>query len=817
LSEKRAVAALNHPDICQLYDVGPNYLVMEFVDGAPVAPTDNAQTILDLAMQIADGLAAAHALGIVHRDLKPGNILVTRDGRVKILDFGLATAAPSSTRDSDATLSRAITDPGTTVGTVAYMSPEQARGQAVDARSDLWSLGVILYEIATRNRPFEGQTAAVIFEGILTKAPVPVRERSPKISVELERIINRLLEKDRETRYQSAADVRADLKRLERDSSGTGVVVPAPRPSRFPKYAITAAVSAVVLIAGGLFWWQRGEAKPLTDQDVLVLADFTNTTGDPVFDGTLREALSIQLEQSPLLKTMSGEQMRQDLSLMGRSAEDRITEDIARQICLREGEKAMVAGSIASLGRTYAVTINATRCQSGSTLAGAQAEAEDKEHVLQAVATAAKEMRAKLGESLSSIQKLDPPVDQLTTTSLEAFQALALGEAQLVQGLWLKAIPFFQRATDLDPLFAAAWERLGGMQNNAGIHQAGVQSFTRAFELRERVSEKEQLRIDSMYYFYVTRDRNKAIPAFQLWARTYPREALPHIALGGLYVDAGEFDEAVREFREGIRAEPRFAGTYQALMGTYALSDRIQEAKAVAQQAFAQKLDPPPIHAILLHIAYLLEDHAAQEKEIRWFAGKPEEYTSLDVRVMNAVVHGQRRNANELYKREAELARRQGLTDVPPGPFGQTMIAVLVDAQMGDCEAALQTKDASQLEARLICGDPAAVQQADERDAKNPPANPGTPALLYRRGTADLQARKGAEAEGEFQKILDHKGRNWGPYYSLSYLGLARAAKLAGDTAKSRQAYEDFLALWKEADPDLSLKSQATKELAELH
>jgi serine/threonine protein kinase len=243
---------------------------------------------------------------------------------------------------------------------------------------------VILYEIATRNRPFEGQTAAVVFEGILTKAPVPVRERNPKIPVELERIINRLLEKDRETRYQSAADVRADLKRVERDSSGTGVVVPAPRPSRFPKYVIAAAVLAVVVIAGGILWWQRAPAKPLTDQDVLVLADFTNTTGDPVFDGTLREALSIQLEQSPLLKTMSEEQMRQDLSLMGRSPDDRITEDVARQICLREGEKAMVGGSIASLGRTYAITINATRCQGGSTLAGAQAEAADKEHVLQA-------------------------------------------------------------------------------------------------------------------------------------------------------------------------------------------------------------------------------------------------------------------------------------------------------------------------------------------------------------------------------------------------------------------------------------------------
>ena len=328
--EARAVAALNHPNICQLYDVviskdAPNYLVMEFIEGAPVAPTENIQALLELGVQIAEGMAAAHALGIVHRDLKPGNILVTRAGRVKILDFGLATSAPSSARPADETLTLALTDPGTTVGTVAYMSPEQARGQAVDTRSDLWSLGVILYEMATRTRPFEGPTAAVMFEGILTKAPAPVRERNPKIPVELERIVARLLEKDRETRYQSAADVRADLKRVERDSSATGVVAPALRPRRLSslstnRHAIAAAAVAVVLIAGGIFWWQRSRPKPLTDKDVLVLADFTNTTGEPVFDGTLREALAIQLERSPFLRVMSDTQTQRSLRLTGRSA-----------------------------------------------------------------------------------------------------------------------------------------------------------------------------------------------------------------------------------------------------------------------------------------------------------------------------------------------------------------------------------------------------------------------------------------------------------------------------------------------------------------
>ncbi len=366
--EARAIAALNHPNICHLYDAviskdAPNYLVMEYVEGAPIRPVDDPHKLIELAVQIADGLAAAHAKGVVHRDLKPGNMLVTRDGQIKILDFGLALHSHGRTEVPDATETMGITEAGTTVGTVAYMSPEQARGETVDARSDLWSVGVVLYEMAAGTRPFEGATNAVLFEAILNRAPAPVHERNPKVPAELERIVNRLLEKDRALRYQSAADLCADLKRVERDSSsGRTVAAPTPStPGAWRKYALLVAV--LILIAAGISLWQRTQAKPLTDKDVLVLADFTNTTADTVFDGTLREALAAQLEESPFLKILSDDQVRQDLQLMGRKPSDRITNDVAREICQRENEKAMIGGSIASVGKSYAVTLESTNCQ----------------------------------------------------------------------------------------------------------------------------------------------------------------------------------------------------------------------------------------------------------------------------------------------------------------------------------------------------------------------------------------------------------------------------------------------------------------------
>ncbi len=854
--EARAIAALNHPNICHLYDVGPNYLVMEFVEGAAIGHADDPLKLIDLASQIADGLVAAHQIGIVHRDLKPGNIMVTRAGQVKILDFGLAVMEPASGRPSDATETMALTEVGTTVGTVAYMSPEQARGQTLDARSDLWSLGVLLYETATGSRPFEGATNAILFDAILNKAPMPAHQRNPKIPAELERIIDRLLEKDRALRYQSPADLRADLKRVERDSGPTrSVVVPAQSPpasqpanrpaDRARMLGIAAAVVAV--IAGGVFLWQRMQAKPLTDKDVLVLAEFTNTTNDSVFDGTLREALSVQLDQSPFLKAMSDEQVQQDLKLMGRSPTERITNPIAREICQREGEKATIGGSIANLGKTYAITLQATNCATGDSLAREQAEAEDKDHVLKAVASAARAIRAKLGESLSSIQKqAGDENNAVTTQSLEAFQAFALGAQQFRQGTLLASIPFFKQATERDPNFAMAWLFLGTAYAVAG-GGASTGYLQKAFDLRDRVSERERYYITVFYYQNATRQWDKAVEAEQLWMQAYPRSLLPRTMRGLLHRTAGEFEDALQESKAAYDLEPRNNATVGNLINNYVSTDRFDEAKAVAEKGFAQGLGDGTLHGSILRLALLQGDQAAQAKEIQWFSGKPEEYLGLSRQADQLRILGQRTRAGEMFRQAADAARRQNVGGPAaqlggPDPLG--------DALMGDCNAGRNSKNISAL---ALCGDPALAESMADQSTKAQPLSTlwnaiqlpiirATVALrrdqpdkaiellqpvahyernylqaIYVRGQAYLKLHKGAEAAAEFQKILDHKGANWGPYYPVSYVWLARSAAEAGDSAKCKKAYQDFFALWKDADPDIPILMDARKEYQRLN
>jgi predicted Ser/Thr protein kinase/tetratricopeptide (TPR) repeat protein len=525
--EARTIAALNHPHICTLYDVGPNYLVMEYVEGRPLKGPLAADQVLKYAGQIADALDAAHAKGIVHRDIKPSNILVTERG-VKVLDFGLAKQSGPETIGSEAWTQELLTLPGMAVGTVPYMSPEQIRGENVDARTDLWSLGVLLYELATGVRPFEGQTQGMILEGVLSKTPVPVRERNPKILASLEHAISKLLEKDLEKRYQSAAELRDDLHKF-------GIAAVPGKPGR--KYAIAAAI---VVIAAAALLWQHLQAKPLTDKDVLVLADFTNTTGDPVFDGTLRVALAAQLEESPFLRIMSDDRVRLDLGLMGRSPNERITNDIARDMCQRESEKATIGGSIASLGKSYAIALESTNCRTGDTLAREQVEAQDKEHILDAMAKAAKGMRQKLGESLSSIEKLEPPRDRVTTVSLPAFQMFAQGVVLFRQGAFLEAIPLFQRAAELDPNFAMAWNYLGVSYQGAGEEGPPmIMPLARAFEFRDRVTELERRLIETGYYGSVTREWSKAVETAELWSRTYPRNYIAYQSRSPLLVPGG--------------------------------------------------------------------------------------------------------------------------------------------------------------------------------------------------------------------------------------------------------------------------------------
>ncbi len=871
--EARAASALSHPNICAIYDVGEAegrpYLVMELLDGQNLRDLINGKPLdteraLALEIEIADALDAAHSKGVIHRDIKSANIFVTSRGQAKILDFGLAKQSAKPLADDTEAATELLTNPGTTVGTVAYMSPEQARGQALDARTDLWSAGVVLYEMATGKLPFEGTTNAVIFSALLGNTPAPARTLNPRIPLELERIISKALEKDRDLRYQSAADLRTDLKRAGRDSTPSGPAAGVPKAPRSRlRYAVAAAL-AVVVAGAGLFFWQRHNKPPLTDKDVVVLADFTNTTGDSMFDGALRTALSIQLEQSPFLKIMDDRTMRAGLVFMGRSPNDRITSQVAREICEREGDKAMLSGAIASLGKTYVISLEAANCRTGETLAREQAEAEDKEHVLKAVGMAASKLRATLGESLASIQKMNYNFERATTASLEAFQAYGLGEAQRDQGSYLAAVPFYQRATELDPNFAMAYARMAVMYSNSGDSQQGVKYAKKAYSLIDRVTEKERLYITSEYYNYVTRDLEKTTEAYQLYARTYPRDLTPHVNLGVQYTAAGQFEKAIQEYLEAVQVEPRASTAYGNLVSAYTYLDKFDEAKAMAEKAFAQKLESPGIHFDLLRLAYIQNDSAAIQREIEWGMGKPQEYMSLNVQALNAYYLGQRRKAKELMSGAIDLAKRHNLSAVVADYLTSD---ALMDAMYEDCNtaraqarAAMAMVDQDSLlilapaaAALGFCGDAAQAQKIADDIAKqsqtdtlwnsvsfpgirasielkrNQPAKaiealaPSAPyergwgfQSVYLLGLAHLEARQGSEAAADFQKVLNHKGSYWGPLYSLAYVGLARSAVLTGDTAKAKKAYQDVLAIWKDADPDLPIVVEARKEYAAL-
>jgi len=842
--EARAIASLNHPHICSLYDVGPNFLVMEYIQGEPLkGPVATAEAVR-WALQIADAIDAAHQKNIVHRDLKPANILLTKAG-LKLLDFGLAKMGADASMDSEAWTKTMLTEPGTAMGTVAYMSPEQARGKIVDGRTDLWSLGVVLYELLAGVRPFEGGTTAVVFEGLLTKDPVPIRERNPNVPATLEQIIERLLQKDAALRYQTAAELRDDLQRLAE---------PGPKARSWGKFGIAAA-AVLVVVAGGVLVWQRMPTKALTDKDVLVLADFTNSTGDPVFDGTLREGLAIQLEQSRFLKIMDEEQVQHNLQLMRLPREERITNQIARDICLRDGAEAMIEGSIASLGKNYVLSLQATTCQDGKTLAREQIPAEDKEHVLNALGTGATAMRSKLGESFSSIQRSNRPLEQATTSSMEALQTYTAGKAQVTQGHFLAAVPLLQRAVALDKNFAMANSVLAIAFTAAGDAGRSREYSAKAFALIDRVTEYERNYI-AAHYYGDHGEFDKAIDAYQLANRNYPRDWIFPNNLSEILINTGQFEEGLKEGLESLRLQPNAEGPYRRLLDVYMCLDRLREAEELAPKVRALGLDGARIHQRFLEMAYIEGDQAAVAREIQWYAGKPVEYLSFGLQAAYRNVQGQRRESSKLYQRAAETALRQGLRSAAQEVEEADAHA---DALAGNCLTAHRLGRPAL--ALALCGDSAEAEKLAEETSKasanetiwnavqlpeiraaielhldHPakavdllasasPYERAFPGAVYLRGLAYLRLKNGADAAAEFHRVLDHKGANWGTdwrhpywgqYYSLSYLGLARASVLAGDAATARKAFDDFFTLWKDADQDVPVLSAARQEYAAL-
>ena len=890
--EAEAASALNHPNICTVYDIGEQngqaFIAMEFLDGQMLKdciagkPLSLAQ-VLDLGTQIADGLDAAHQSGIVHRDIKSANIFITRRGHAKILDFGLAKLNPKSRDDAtvtgDATtgpLEIQLTRPGTMMGTVAYMSPEQVRGEVLDARTDIFSFGIVLYEMATGRQAFQGATTGVVSEAILNRAPAPLHSLVSYNGLEIERIVAKALEKDRNLRYQSAADIHSDLQAYRnRIAVGRSTHARrASRPSVFPpgrKARAGIAVLAVSLVAAAWLLYPR-HAKALKSADTIVLADFANSTGDPVFDDTLKLGLATDLQQSPFFNILSDRKTRDTLKLMGRAPNDPVTTPVAQDLCQRTQSKAVIAGSISSLGSRYVVGLNALNCQTGESLAREIAQASSKEEVLNALDRAAVRLRETIGESLNTMQKFDTPLVNATTASLEALKAYSLGSKKSLEND-LASIPFYKRAIELDANFASAYEALGVAYFNLGNAGLARDNFTMAYGLRGRVSEREKYMIAARYYSYVSGDLESAIGTYQSWQQAYPRDASAHANLGGYYGALGQYEKAISETLEGIRLNPNAGSNYSNLILAYAALNRFDEAKNAYLQEEAHKIADPVANVNWFGVAFVNGDTAEMDRLEAWFDKRPDDQDIfLSAKSDTEAFAGHVTRAQEFSRRaiqttlktfqketaaqyqldealwEAEFGNRELARKHSSAALSLTVnhdtqiLAALTLARTGDVmRAETMANDLGKLYPHdtLVNGywlpvirgaialdrkDPAKaielLEVATPYELSSPQAWSGLGGPLYPaylRGWSYLLLKQASAAVTEFQKLIDHRGFMLAcPLRALAQLGLARASLLQGDTAKAKAAYQDFLTLWKDADPDIPILKQANVEYAKL-
>ena len=881
LREARSSSALNHPNICTIYDVGEQdgrpYLVMELMQGEMLKQAIHGRAlpieqVLDYGIQLMNALAEAHAHGILHRDIKPANLFLVykQPGRaqLKVLDFGLAkhglvTADASQTNsigDLTGTLPGAtLTVPGSTVGTVAYMSPEQARGEPLDARSDLFSAGAVLYEMATGSAPFYGQSIADIFAALLTRDPEPARAKIPLFPKELDRILAKALAKDKAMRYQSADELLADLQQVQASLFGaTGTIRNPPavsgrgRGRRWAAYAILAVLLLAAIVAASYFLRPRHQAVNLTQKDSVILSDFVNQTGDPVFDLALKQALAFQLDQSPYLKIVGDQHLRNSLQYLGKSPDEKMTPALAREIGEREGVRAIITGTISGLGNQYLIALEAENTNTGEIFAREEAQANGKDHVLDALHTAATGLRKKLGESLGSIQQLNAPFGEATTTSLEAFRAYALGEAAHARSNDAKAINFYKSAVELDPDFAMAYARLSAAYGALSASSQANAYLTKAFQLSSKVSQRERLYISARYYNDVPGDLPKAIETYELYGQTYPNDAIVPNNLSVIYLLVGQFDKAYNEALRAIELDPNRGSEYVNAIEAATALDKLPEARQLFLKAVALNLDTDAsLRGNWVAAAYMLNDHDAIAKQLQWAQDQADGYI-VDFQAATLLdMEGRFTAGGVVWQHGLAKAHDQKLEDVEANGLAD----IAADhALAGSCSGvADQAARALKLDrerltlfpsaiALAFCGDAGRAQSisrdlvkrfpqdtlvnhvyapeidaavalrkgkpADALIALEPAANYDSAGLgAYLRGLAHLGLKEGSAAEEDFNFAATHKGVcivNQAPVamsYPMSLLGLARAHALQGNKAKAKSAYQNFFAAWKNADP----------------